>query len=553
MFSFFLFYVTNRYIAVLEQEIRSKGFFAVQNVAGDTIASIRASTFSISREAIPMVFGLMGGALPGLTALYQISKKENFRPGEEHGSAKWGTKRDITPFIDTKNPDNNIILSQSESLRLDKHQVFEYDRNKNVVVIGGSGSGKTYSIVKPNLYQMHSSYIITDSKGALLEETRTAFEEAGYEIKIFDTVALNTSMHYNPLAYIHREEDIFRLVNVIMENTNGESPQKGSEDTFWDKAERLFLMAIIGFVYERCSQTEQNFASVCTLISSSATSEEDESQVNVVDIAFEDLKAENPHSFAVKQYDMFLLAAGKTKKSILISVAVRLAPFNLPMLSQMTEYDDLDFESIGTRKTAFYVVMSDTDNTYSFLVAMMLYQLFNELTAYADRQPGKALKIPVRLMLDEFANIGKIPNFQRLIATIRSRNIHALIILQSVNQLKSVYKEDTETIIDNCDSIVFLGGSATGTTEMVSKMIGKTTINNENTNVTKGERGSFSINSQILGRDLIDPAEVSRLNQNDCIVLVRGLPAFRSKKYDAAKHPYILQQQKKIEQSLKKK
>jgi len=481
-----------------------------------------------------MIAGLIGFCLMWLIFLYNIFGAKNYMHGKEHGSAAWGTSRDIAKFID-KNSENNIILSATESLTMSSRmEDKEAERNKNVIVIGGSGSGKTRFFVKPNLMQLHSSYVMTDPKGTLIVDSGSMFLKAGYELRALNTINFNKSMHYNPLVYVKSEKDILKLVNVIIVNTKGEGDKSGED--FWVKAERLFYQALIAYLYYEAPENERNIPTLIDMVELCEVRENDEEFKNPIDIMFDELEEKDPQHFAVKQYKKFKLAAGKTTKSILISCAARLAPFDIKEVRELMSYDELQLDEIGDRKTAFYVIMSDTDNTFSFIIAMMFYQMFNLLCDKADDEYGGMLPFHVRCMLDEFANIGKIPNFEKLISTIRSREISASVILQSQSQLQSIYKDDAETIIDCCDTLLFLGGKSTKTNKNMSEMIGKTTIDNTNINESKGQTGSYSLNNQILGRDLIDASEVGRLKRSECLVMITGEKPFRSKKYNIEKH-----------------
>ena len=487
----------------------------------------------IGRTSPEIYAGLGGMAIIWLIYLYNITGKKNYMHGIEHGSARWGTKSDITPLMD-KDPDFNIPLSATEAISSRKVKDFEADRNKNIVIVGGSGSGKTFSEVKPSLMQLHSSYVMTDPKGTLLPETGYLFTENGYKVRCFNTVDFKKSLHYNPLVYIRSEKDILKLVTVLISNTNGEGNQSG--DKFWQDCEKLLYTALIAYLWYEAPREDMSIPMMIDMLEMCKAKEDDEDYQSPIDILFEDLGKEKPECLAVKQYKKFKQAAGKTMKSILISCAARLAPFDIAELREIMQYDELQLDEIGDYKTAFYIVMSDNDPTYSFLIAMIMSQMFTLLCDKADVEYHGKLPFHVRCILDEFANIGKIPNFHQLISTIRSRNISVVPILQSVNQLSSIYKDDAETIVDCCDTFVFLGGKATKTTKQVSEMIGKTTIDNQNVNESKGQNGSYSLQSQVLGRDLIDPAEVGRLKRTQCLVLIAGLPPFKSKKYKTAKH-----------------
>jgi len=448
-------------------------------------------------------------------------------------TARWGTKKDIKPLTDPE-PDLNIPLSATEQISSGKVKDFEADRNKNIVVVGGSGSGKTFSEIKPSLMQLHSSYVITDPKGTILPETGFMFKKNGFRLGAFNTIDFSKSLHYNPLAYIRKEKDILKVVNVLMENTNGEGA--GAGDKFWKDCEKLLYTSFIAYLWYEAPPEDQNIPMMIEMLEMCKVKEDDEDYQSPIDIMFEDLEQEKPNCLAVKQYKKFKAAAGKTLKSILISCAARLAPFDIDELREIMLYDELELDRLGDRKTAFFVIMSDTDSTYSFLIAMIMYQMFNLLCEKADNEYGGKLPFQVRCLLDEFANIGKIPDFHRLISTIRSRNISCMIILQSLTQIASIYKDDAETIIDCCDTLVFLGGKSTKTTKQISEMIGKTTIDTQNINESKGQTGSYSLNNAILGRDLIDPSEIGRLKRTECLVLITGLPPFKSKKYHTAKH-----------------
>lgn len=531
--SLLLFYFFNR-ATVLYQSLEGD-FMKRTNAAIDGFfPAITSKTFYIGLDKNSLIAGFIGFCLMWLIFLYNIFGAKNYMHGKEHGSAEWGTSRDIAKFID-KNSENNIILSATESLSMSSRMDDkEAERNKNVVVIGGSGSGKTRFFVKPNLMQLHSSYVMTDPKGTLLPDTGSMFLKAGYELRALNTINFNKSMHYNPLAYVKSEKDILKLVNVIIVNTKGEGDKSGED--FWVKAERLFYQALIGYLYYEAPANERNIPTLIDLVELCEVREDDEEFKSPIDIMFDELEEKDPQNFAVKQYKKFKLAAGKTAKSILISCAARLAPFDIKEVRELMSFDELQLDEIGDRKTAFYVIMSDTDNTFSFIIAMMFYQMFNLLCDKADDEYGGRLPFHVRCMLDEFANIGKIPNFEKLISTIRSREISASVILQSQSQLQSIYKDDAETIIDCCDTLLFLGGKSTKTNKSMSEMIGKTTIDNTNVNETKGQTGSYSLNNQILGRDLIDASEVGRLKRSECLVMITGEKPFRSKKYNIEKH-----------------
>lgn len=479
---------------------------------------------------------LTGTALFLLYFNYRKANAKKFRKGEEYGSARWGNEKDIAPFIDPVY-ENNILLTKTERLTMNgRPKIPKYARNKNVIVIGGSGSGKTRFYLKPNLMQMPEkvSYVITDPKGTLLPECGKMLVKHGYQIRVLNTINFSKSMHYNPFQYIHSEKDILKLVNTIIENTKGEG-EKAGED-FWVKAERLLYSALIGFVWYEAPEEEQNFTTILEFINASETKEDDENFQNAVDLLFEELEQENPEHFAVRQYQKYKLAAGKTAKSILISCGARLAPFDIKELRDLMSYDELQLDLIGDRKTAFFVIISDTDTTFNFVVAMMYTQLFNLLCERADDVYHGRLPYHVRLLLDEFSNIGKIPMWDKLIATIRSREISASIILQSKSQLKTMYKDAAETIIGNCDSMLFLGGKEESTLKDISEMLGKETIDLYNTSDTRGNNRSYGLNYQKTGKELMSKDEIAVMDGDKCILQIRGVRPFLSDKFDITKH-----------------
>lgn len=465
--------------------------------------------------------------------LYRITRKK-YRHGEEHGSARWGKAKDIKPFID-KQFTNNVILSQTEYLTMNSRvKPIKNGRNKNIEVVGGSGSGKTFFFVKPNIMQMHSSYVVTDPKGTLMPEVGKLLEDNGYIIKCFNLKDFNASMKYNPFAYVHSEKDILKMVNVLMSNTSGQG-ELAKED-FWVKAERLLLTALSAYLWSEAPIAEQNFSMMGELLDLCETREDDEDFKNAVDILFEDLEKSKGGTLAVRQYKKYKLAAGKTAKSILVSVGARLAPFDIKEVREITEYDEMDLDTLGDMKTALFVIIPDTDSTFNFLAAMMYAQLFDTLCAKADNEYHGRLPVHVRCILDEFANIGMIPNFEKLIATIRSREISACIIIQAESQLKGMYKDNAETIIGNCDTTVFLGGKEKTTLKNVSEMLGKETIDSLNINQNKGKNSGSTFNYQILGRELMTQDELAVMDGGECIVAIRGVRPFRSLKYDTPKH-----------------
>lgn len=464
-------------------------------------------------------------------------KKKNakkFREGKEYGSARWGTAKDIEPYID-KDFKNNVILTQTEFLTMNSRPKNpKYARNKNVLVIGGSGSGKTRFFIKPNLMQMHSSYVVTDPKGTLIIECGKMLERNNYSIKVLNTINFKKSMKYNPFAYLRSEKDILKLVQTIIANTKGEG-EKSTED-FWVKAEKLYYTALIGYIYYEAPKEEQNFTTLLAMIDASEVREEDENFKNAVDYMFEALEKEKPNHFAVKQYKKYKLAAGKTAKSILISCGARLAPFDIEELRNLMSEDELELDMLGDRKTALFVIISDTDDTFNFVVAMMYSQLFNLLCDRADDVYGGRLPIHVRCLLDEFSNIGQIPKFEKLIATIRSREISACIVLQAQSQLKANYRDHADTISGNCDSTLFLGGKEKTTLKELSETLGKETIDLYNTSETRSNQNSYGLNYQKTGKDLMSQDEITVMDGGKCILQLRGVRPFLSNKFDITKH-----------------
>ena len=469
----------------------------------------------------------------GLIYMKQQDAKK-FRQGVEYGSARWGTAADIKPYVD-EDPDNNIILSQTERLTMSSRPKNpKYARNKNILVIGGSGSGKTRFFIKPSLLQRHSSYVVTDPKGTLLVECGRMLELGGYAIRSLNTINFKKSMHYNPFVYIRSEKDILKLANTIIANTKGEGEKSGED--FWVKAERLYYQALIGLIWYEAPDEEMNFGTLLELINASEAREDDENFKNAVDYLFEELEAKDPDHFAVRQYKKYKLAAGKTAKSILISCGARLAPFDIRELRELMSYDELELDTLGDRKTALFVIISDTDDTFNFVVSIMYTQLFNLLCDKADDEYGGHLPVHVRCLLDEFANIGQIPKFDKLIATIRSREISASIVLQSQSQLKAIYKDSADTIVGNCDTTIFLGGKESSTLKEMSEMLGKETIDLFNTSDTRGTSRSYGINYQKTGKDLMTKDELAVMDGGKCIVQVRGVRPFLSDKFDITKH-----------------
>lgn len=495
--------------------------------------------------AFPLSFNSLDLFVPlfvvGFAAFVIIDKKNNkkkYKKGAEHGSAKWGdVKKDLKNMYDEENKDNNILFSQNTKIMLDDSKAgFEFRRNKNVCVIGGSGSGKTRFFVKPNLLQMNASFVVTDPKGTIVNEVGMALKNVGkFKIKIFNTVNFLKSMRYNPLAYVKNEQDILKLVETIIANTTGEG---GGQD-FWVKAEKLLYQAYLSLIISKFPKEEQHLGTLIDLISYSTVKEDDEEYKNPLDYLFEALEEEDGNHFAVKQYRSYKLAAGKTAKSILISCATRLAPLNIPAVRDLLSKDELDLTTLGDkgRKTALFVIVPDTDATFNFIVAIMYSQLFNSLCTVADEKYGGSLPTHVRLLLDEFANIGLIPNFDKLIATIRSRNISATIILQTLSQLKPIYKDNADTIIGNCDTSIFLGGKEPSTVKSLSEELGKETINDYNESKTRSNSDSYGQNYSKLGRELMTRDELLTMDRNQCIVQVIGKHPFKDNKYDLTKHP----------------
>lgn len=480
--------------------------------------------------------GLVTALIFRLILYYKSKNAKKFRHGEEYGSARWGNRKDIEPFVDPIF-ENNIILTETERLTMNSRpKAPQYARNKNVIVIGGSGSGKTRFYVKPNLMQMtdHVSYVVTDPKGTIIVECGKMLVNGSYRIKVLNTINFKKSMHYNPFHYIRSEKDILKLVNTIIANTKGEG-EKSTED-FWIKAERLLYSALIGYIWYEAPEEEQNFSTLLEFINASETREDDEEFKNAVDELFEELEAENPEHFAVRQYRKYKLAAGKTAKSILISCGARLAPFDIQELREIMSYDEMELDMIGDQKTAMFVIISDTDDTFNFVVAIMYTQLFNLLCDKADDEHGGRLPYHVRLLLDEFSNIGQIPKFDKLIATIRSREISASIILQSQSQLKTIYKDAAETITGNCDTVLFLGGKESSTLKEISETLGKETIDLYNTSDTRGTSQSYGLNYQKTGKELMSRDELAVMDGNKCILQLRGVRPFLSNKYDITKH-----------------
>ena len=478
--------------------------------------------------------GFIFAALIKLIVYEKGKNRKKFRQGKEYGSARWGNPNDIEPYIDPKF-ENNVLITNTERITMNNRPKNpKYARNKNVLVIGGSGSGKTRFYVKPNLMQMHSSYVVTDPKGTLINECGKMLYDNGYEIKVLNTINFKKSMKYNPFAYIKSEKDILKLVQTIIANTKGEG-EKAGED-FWVKAERLYYTALIAYIYYEAPIEEQNFATLLDMIDASEVREEDETYMNPVDRLFEALEKKDPNHFAVRQYKKYKLAAGKTAKSILISCGARLAPFDIKELRNLMSEDELELDKTGDKKTALFVIISDTDDTFNFVVSIMYSQLFNLLCDKADDEYGGRLPIHVRCLLDEFANIGLIPKFEKLIATIRSREISASIILQAQSQLKAIYKDNADTIVGNCDSTLFLGGKEKTTLKELSESLGKETIDLFNQSETRSNQKSYGLNYQKLGKELMSQDEITVMDGGKCIYQLRGVRPFYSDKFDITKH-----------------
>ena len=499
----------------------------------DTLSAAFASPLP-SFEPHDLCVGLLLGACFRLFIFIKDSEKKKYRKGREYGSARWGTPEDIKPFIDPVFA-NNVILTQTERLTMSSRPKNPaYARNKNVLIIGGSGSSKTRFWLKPNLMQCHSSYVVTDPKGSLIVECGRLLKRNGYRIKVMNTINFGKSMHYNPLAYIHSEKDILKLVNCLILNTKGEGK---SNDPFWEKAETLLYTALIGYLYDVAPAEDRNFAMLVSMINAMEVREDDEDFKNPVDLMFEALEEREPEHFAVRQYKKYKLAAGKTAKSILISCASRLAPFDIKEVREITMYDELDLDMLGDERTALFLIMSDTDGTFAFLISLIYSILFNRLCERADDVYGGRLPIHVRCLIDEAANIGQIPNLERLMATIRSREISACLVLQAQSQLKALYKDNMDTIIGNCDASLFLGGKEETTLKSWNSLLGKETIDLYNTSVTKGNQESHGQNFQKLGKDLMSVDELAVMDGGKCLLQIRGVRPFLSRKYDITKHP----------------
>ena len=487
-----------------------------------------------SFHPIDLCVGVAAALLIRLIVYVKGKNAKKFRKNLEYGSARWGRPEDIAPYVDPKF-ENNVILTRTERLMMsNRPKDPKTARNKNVLVVGGSGSGKTRFFIKPNLMQLHSSYVVTDPKGSIAVECGKLMLRNGYKVKIFNSINFKKSHHYNPFAYIHSEKDILKLVTTLIANTKGDGK---SGDDFWQKAETLLYTALIGYIHYEAPEEEQNFATLIEFINAMEVREDDETFENNVDLAFKELASREPNHFAVRQYKKYKLAAGKTAKSINISCGARLAPFDIQELREITMYDELELDTLGDRKTALFLIMSDTDSTFNFLISMIYSQLFNLLCEKADDVYGGRLPVHVRCLIDECANIGQIPNLEKLMATIRSREISACLVLQAQSQLKALYKDNADTIIGNCDSSIFLGGKEPGTLKELNQALGKETIDTFNTGESRGREVSHSLNYQKLGKDLATIDELAVLDGGKCILQLRGVRPFLSDKYDITKHP----------------
>ena len=507
---------------------------------GDKIMSMMGTVPLAFSDLLPslhpldLLVGLCCGAGLRLAVYLRGKNAKKYRHGMEYGSARWGTPKDIEPFMAPKFEDN-IILTKTERLMMSNRPADPKNaRNKNVLVVGGSGSGKTRFWLKPNLLQCHSSYVVTDPKGSIVVECGNALLKNGYKLKILNTINFKKSMHYNPFAYVHSEKDILKLVTTLMTNTKGEG---SGGDPFWEKSERLLLTALIAYLHYEAPVEEQNFATLLEMLNTMQVLEDDEEYQNPVDLLFEELAKKKPNSFAGRQYKLYKLAAGKTAKSILISCGARLAPFDIQELRDLTMYDELQLDTLGDKKTALFLIMSDTDSTFNFLISMVYTQLFNLLCDKADDVYGGKLPIHVRCLIDECANIGQIPNLEKLVATIRSREISACLVLQARSQLKAIYKDNADTIVGNMDSQIFLGGSEPTTLKDLSEMLGKETIDAFNTSDTRGNSPSYGTTFQKMGHELLSRDELAVLDGGKCILQLRGVRPFLSDKYDLTQHP----------------
>ena len=534
-----LLYIGNRtFFLFLSPQYEAVPFLEkVTTVFLQAVEEISNFTFHFSFDMKPLIGGGVFVLSYGLFVLYKTFDEKKIRPGEEYGSAKWGKYRDIKAFLDKKK-DFNILLTKTESLSLSGRMKItgkdNFNRNKNVVVVGGAGSGKTRFYVKPNLMQMHSSYVVSDSKGLLLMETGKMFEEAGYKIKVFDLINRRDTHHYNPFKYIKTEDDILKIVNNLIKNTS--NPDKKGGDDFWEKAETALLMAIFSYLIQEVVEEDRTLGNVIELVRLADIEEDVPGFVSPLDVLFNELEEKDPTNFAVAQYKIFKLSGDKTTKSILVSLGVRLSPFDIPSIKDLVSKDTLELDTVGDEKTILYILLPDTDTSFNFLASMMYQQLFDMLVYKADNVYKGRLPCHVRCILDEFASIGQIPDFEKVISVIRSREISTNVILQNISQLKTLYKDTWETIIGTSDVFLYLGGMEQSTHEYISKLLGKETIEQRNISVTKGANGSFNESFQKLGRNLMDPDEVASLKGQQCILKIRGVHPFLSEKYDIVKH-----------------
>ncbi len=514
---------------------------AAGHSALDKLSKFSFAAFSLLPSFHPkdLVAGAIAGALlPCIVMLKRLEAKK-YRTGREHGSARWASTADIKPFID-KAFRNNLILTQTERMTMKSRmpkKLRKYERNKNVLVVGGSGSGKTRYFVKPNIMQMHSSYVVTDPKGSLLLDCGRMLARNKYRIKVLNLIDLSQSMHYNPFAYIQSEEDVLKLANALIANTSGGNTNKSGDSKFFEDAERLYYMALIGYIWQEADPEEKNFSTLLNMLEASEVRKDIEGYKNAVDLCFEELEQRDPRNFAVRQYKKFKLSEEETLQNILISCSARMAPFDIQALRDLTATDEMELETLGDEKTALFIMISDTDPTYNFIAALMYTQMFNLLCTKADKCPGSRLPIHVRCILDEFANIGQIPNFHQLISTIRSREISACIILQTKSQLKALYKDHMDTIVGNCDTELFLGGREKGTVKDISEFMGRETIDSFNNSDTRGNNPSYGMNYQKLGRELMTQDEILNMDRDNCILQISGVRPFLSQKYDLNRHP----------------
>jgi len=532
-----VFYVINRLALVITGMQDGSAIEKLLAAIDEVLPSITAEPMKLGTSNETLLAGLAGAAIIWLIFIYHAFGAKKYMHGKEHGSAEWGAPSDSANFID-KNPLNNIILTETEHLsmsgKMRRTKDDDYNRNKNTLTIGGSGSGKTWGYLTPNLMQMHSSYVITDPKGNLLRETGKMLQDNGYTIKTFDLINRGKSDKYNPFEYMRTADDVLKLVNNLISNTN--APNSKTAGDFWEKSEIALLGAIFGYILFEVPKRSRTIATALEMLRMAEVKEDNEDHVSPLDALFATLKEEKPDSFPAKQYDIYKLAAGKTAKSILISVGVRLAPFNIESIADIVSDDDLKLDMIGSEKTALFIILPDTDKSFNFLAAMMFQQMFDILVYKADNEYEGELPYHVRCLMDEFANIGQIPMFEILISTVRSRGISMAIVLQSLAQIKSLYKETWEIITGNCDSLLYLGGMEQSTHEYISKICGKATIDNRNINETRGQTGSYTLNNQVLARDLITPDEVGGIKGTECILKIRNCKPFLSRKYNPQDH-----------------